>query len=51
MIYELFQYRQDVFDWLKKKPVYVRWGFYYSILFLIIFLGYFGQQPFIYFQF
>lgn len=29
----------------------VRWAFYYTILILIIFFGYFGQSQFIYFQF
>jgi hypothetical protein len=45
--------------WVKKgtkyfwegKPKVVLVGWSYALIFLILFFGYFGNQPFIYFQF
>jgi hypothetical protein len=54
ILMEVIQYHQDkqktfyIFDSFSK---YIRYGWYYSLLFLIIFFGYFGAQSFIYFQF
>lgn len=36
---------------LKNKPWWYRWGIYYSIVLLIVFLGVYGENQFIYFQF
>lgn len=36
---------------LSEKPVWFRWSMYYAIVFGIIFLGVFGKNNFIYFQF
>lgn len=36
---------------LKRQPVYVRWGVYYTVIFVIISLGVFDDRQFIYFQF
>jgi D-alanyl-lipoteichoic acid acyltransferase DltB (MBOAT superfamily) len=36
---------------LRTKPVWIRWGVYYFLLISIIYLGIFGEQQFIYFQF
>jgi D-alanyl-lipoteichoic acid acyltransferase DltB (MBOAT superfamily) len=36
---------------LNKKPIYIRWAFYYLITLTIIYLGVFDNRQFIYFQF
>lgn len=36
---------------LTNKPTFVRWGFYYILIMVILFFGNLGKQPFIYFQF
>jgi D-alanyl-lipoteichoic acid acyltransferase DltB (MBOAT superfamily) len=38
-------------EWLKKKPIYLRWGIYYTGFLMILFLGMFENRQFIYFQF
>lgn len=54
ILLEVIQYYQEkkktfyIFD---VKPRYVRYAWYYALSFLIIFVGYFGLQPFIYFKF
>jgi hypothetical protein len=45
------QYRMSVNEWLVRKNVFFRWGIYFSIVYFILFLGKFGAQQFIYFQF
>jgi len=36
---------------IDKLPVYIKWGFYYLIIFAILFFGVFDTNQFIYFQF
>ena len=48
---ELWEGKSTITDRLNKCNVVVRWGFYYAIIALIMFFGYFGQSQFIYFQF
>jgi hypothetical protein len=48
---ELWEGNSTIVDRLNKSNVFVRWRFYYTIIILIIFFGYFGQSQFIYFQF
>ena len=48
---ELWEGKSTITNRLNKANVLVRWGFYYTIILLIIFFGYFGQSQFIYFQF
>ena len=45
------QKNNDVRALLSKEPIFVRWGFYYAIIFGIIFLGVVSEMKFIYFQF
>ena len=48
---ELWEGKSTLTKRLNKTNVVIRWGFYYTIIILIIFFGYFGQSQFIYFQF
>ena len=50
-VVELWEGKSTITNRLNKANVFVRWGFYYTIILLIIFFGYFGQSQFIYFQF
>ena len=43
--------RHNHFETLKKSPVYIRWGIYYSLIFIIAYFGVFENRTFIYFQF
>ena len=46
------QERGDIWQFLKPKPIYLRWAFYYVIFFMLIFLGEFSShEEFVYFQF
>ena len=47
----IMQYKYRIRDWIKLQPIYLRWGIYYASLFMVIFLGVFGNRQFIYFQF
>ena len=48
---ELWEGKSTLVERINKSKWYVRWAFYYTIILLIIFFGYFGQSQFIYFQF
>ncbi len=48
---ELWEGKSSIVDRINKSHVAVRWLFYYGIMLLILFYGYFGQSQFIYFQF
>jgi hypothetical protein len=52
-VVEIWQERRgSVREQLYRKPVWLRWGFYYVLVFAILFLGAFSQEvEFIYFQF
>lgn len=47
----MIQRRYGVREWINAKPVFIRWGIYYIAILMIIFLGYFQNRQFIYFQF
>ena len=47
----IMQYKIKIGDWVKTQPIYLRWGIYYTSLFMIIFLGVYENRQFIYFQF
>lgn len=47
----IMQYKYRIRDWIKLQPLYLRWGIYYASLFMVLFLGVFGNRQFIYFQF
>ncbi|HMF44660.1 MAG TPA: MBOAT family O-acyltransferase [Polyangia bacterium] len=43
--------KQNVLASLRRRPVWFRWAIYYGFAFAILFMGQFGTQQFIYFQF
>jgi alginate O-acetyltransferase complex protein AlgI len=45
------QRKYGIRDWINAKPAYLRWSIYYAAILMIIFLGYFQNRQFIYFQF
>lgn len=47
----IIQNKYELREWLRKKPIYLRWGIYYTGFLLILFLGVFENRQFIYFQF
>ncbi|HLP47755.1 MAG TPA: MBOAT family O-acyltransferase [Candidatus Kapabacteria bacterium] len=48
---ELLQGKGSAGLWLKKKPMVLRWGIYYILIFTILYLGFRRTAPFIYSQF
>lgn len=51
LVCEKFGVQKPSGSFLERVPRAVRYGFYYSVLFVVIFCGYIGKAPFIYFQF
>jgi hypothetical protein len=47
----LAQRHGSITERIAENPVWVRWSIYYGSVVLILLLGNFGQQQFIYFQF
>ncbi len=47
----LVQRHGSIRHMLRNKPIWLRWGLYYLLVFMILILGVFGQSQFIYFQF
>jgi hypothetical protein len=43
--------RREMRSMLREKPLIFRWAVYYILSYSILFLGKFGEQQFIYFQF
>ena len=50
-VVHLIQLKHNMYDLLRRKPVYIRWTFYYLVLMVIIFFGVYEKRQFIYFQF
>ena len=48
---EFLNYRYNAVDKLLKKPIIIRWAYYYAVTYLIIIFGQFSKTSFIYFQF
>lgn len=48
---EFLSYYKSLVNLFDKQPMYIRWGVYYTLILSIFFFGYFGNLPFIYFQF
>lgn len=48
---QYLQRRTSVRDWLAAKPISIRWPAYYCGIFMVLLLGKFSSQQFIYFQF
>jgi hypothetical protein len=42
---------ETITDFIARKPAWLRWTVYYTLLFLILAFGEFGYNKFIYFQF
>jgi hypothetical protein len=47
----IMQSKYRMQEWLKTKPIYVRWSIYYTFFFLILFMGVWENRQFIYAQF
>jgi D-alanyl-lipoteichoic acid acyltransferase DltB (MBOAT superfamily) len=47
----IFQNRHSMTEWIRTKPIYIRWSIYYAVFFLILFFGVYENRQFIYFQF
>jgi hypothetical protein len=45
------EYYPEQFLLFENKSIVIRWLSYYFIIFIILYLGVFGQEKFIYFQF
>jgi len=43
--------RHEPFEFLRRQPAWRRWALYYAMGLAVVFLGRFGNQQFIYFQF
>lgn len=51
-VYNIYERSGDVWKKLEKKPIWIRWGLYYILLFCILFLAPYSRlNNFIYFQF
>lgn len=50
-IFDYFSLKADVIEWIGKQKGIVRYGFYFGILTLVIFLRSVGESVFVYFQF
>jgi len=51
-LYNLYERSGDVWEKLERKPIWIRWSFYYILLFGILFLAPYSRvNNFIYFQF
>ena len=51
LLVEVWEGKGQLVDRINRCAAPVRWVFYYGIILLILFFGYFGQSQFIYFQF
>lgn len=50
-IFHLMQRHGSIRHMLRQKPIWLRWGIYYILIFWILLFGEYGQPEFIYFQF
>lgn len=52
LLAEIYNFEEKFLDSISQKPLIVRWTLYYSLLFILVFWGYYSRdQLFIYFQF
>lgn len=51
MLIHYIERKEDAWQILRTKPVYIRWSLYYLFVFIIIVFGVFEKNQFIYFQF
>jgi D-alanyl-lipoteichoic acid acyltransferase DltB (MBOAT superfamily) len=50
-VIHIIQTKQNMIYAINNKPIYIRWGVYYAMILMIIFLGVYENRQFIYFQF
>jgi D-alanyl-lipoteichoic acid acyltransferase DltB (MBOAT superfamily) len=50
-IVHLFQGKYSIRAFIRARPIYIRWGVYYAMFFILFFFGIFENRQFIYFQF
>lgn len=50
-VIHLIQRHGSIRHMMRDKPIWFRWSLYYVLVFMILFLGAYGNQEFIYFQF
>jgi len=50
-VLQFMQRRGSVRQWIGEQPAWMRWSAYVALVCVIMFLGQFGEQQFIYFQF
>lgn len=51
VIIELLDEFRSLWSWLGRRPVALRWGFYYAVLGCLVILGNWGVSQFVYMQF
>jgi D-alanyl-lipoteichoic acid acyltransferase DltB (MBOAT superfamily) len=51
LIVEFLQEKKSIYQLLADKPIWLRWGLYYFVIFSILLFGIYEQQEFIYGQF
>ena len=51
LLLENLQSRYNLVNWVGQKPIAFRWSLYLGLIFIILFLGVFNKNEFIYFQF
>ena len=51
LIVEFFQEKKSIYQLLAERPIWLRWGLYYFVIFSILLFGIYQQQEFIYGQF
>jgi hypothetical protein len=51
IIIDIIQHKKDLFTKVLEAKPAVRWAFYYLLVFIIAYIGAFGESKFIYFKF
>ena len=50
-VYDYFSLKWDVIARVSRCPAWIRWGFYYILIFFLLFVSNFTSSEFVYFQF
>jgi len=50
-VVESRQKAEEIYLWIKQKPAWLRWTFYYAVIMAIFSFGVFDRSPFLYFRF
>ena len=51
LVLEIADEQRALWERLRTQPVYVRWAFYYALIFMLVILGKWGLKQFVYMQF